>query len=243
MNSTAITNEPHTADLPAGNALQQHWQKLVALAIWLVVIGGYFWYAQANNLGPFEAVRQLVNVMQNSAYGPLLFILIYALRPLIFFSATLLTIAAGFLFGPVLGIVYTIIGSNTSATVAYLIGRYFGQGLLDGSQSGGILQRYTKRMRENSFETILTMRFIFLPYDLVNYLAGFLRIDWKSFILASMLGAIPGTISFVLFGASIEGDFTGQAPSLNPWVLAAGVSLFVLSIVLSRYFKGREQAA
>lgn len=49
----------------------------------------------------------------------------------------------------------------------------------------------------NSFETVLIMRFIFLPYDLVNYLAGILRIDLKAFILATLLGSIPGTIAFV----------------------------------------------
>jgi uncharacterized membrane protein YdjX (TVP38/TMEM64 family) len=99
-------------------------------------------------------------------------------------------------------------------------------------------------MRQNSFETILIMRFIFLPYDLVNYLAGILRIDWKAFILASLLGSIPGTIAFVSFGASIDIKelAMGKTPQFNPWVLVFGVVIFIASLAISRYFKKREAA-
>ena len=223
--------------------LGRHWQKLVALGLWVGILAAYRGYAVANGLGPVEAVGQLIQLMQTSAYGPLIYILLYALRPLLFFSSVLLTLAGGFIFGPVWGILYTVIAANSSAMVAYVVGYYFGQGLLADDGSDGVIQRYAARMRKDSFETVLIMRFIFLPYDLVNYLAGFLRIDWKAFLLATALGSIPGTISFILFGAAIEGDFDGTIPSLNPRVLAISVTLFVVSLLLSRYFKRREQTA
>jgi len=52
--------------------LQKHWQKLVALVVWLVLGVAYYLYASANNLGLLDAFIQLVNVMQNSFYGPLI---------------------------------------------------------------------------------------------------------------------------------------------------------------------------
>ena len=227
----------------------RHWQKLVALAIWLLLLGGYAWYYVSNDLTPTKAVAEIVGLLQ-SPYGVLLYILIYALRPIIFFPATVLTVTAGAVFGSgsfynlVLAVLYTIIASNTSATVAYLIGRYFGKGLIKeaSGDDSNVIQRYADRMRQNSFETILIMRFIFLPYDLVNYLAGFLRINWKPFILATFLGSIPGTIAFVSFGASltITDLLEGKSPEFNPWVLAFGVVIFVASLVISRYFKKRE---
>lgn len=243
-NVTGETILPELVQPGAASWLGRHWQKVVALLLWVGLFAVYRWYAVANDLGPIEAVRQLIQLMQTSAYGPLIYILLYALRPLLFFSSILLTLAGGFIFGPVWGIVYTVIAANTSAMVAYVVGYYFGQGLLADSGTdgdGGVIQRYAARMRKESFETVLIMRFIFLPYDLVNYLAGFLRIDWKAFLLATALGSIPGTISFVLFGAAIEGDFDGAIPTLNPGALAISVGLFVVSLALSRYFKRREQ--
>ena len=100
-------------------------------------------------------------------------------------------------------------------------------------------------MRQNSFETILIMRFIFLPYDLVNYLAGLLQISWRSFTLATFLGSIPGTIAFVSFGASLDLKewAMGKAPMFNPKVLLFGAVIFLLSLAISRYYKRREPAA
>lgn len=223
--------------------LRRHAQKLAALLFWVVLLGGYQLYAWRNGLSPLEAVGVLIDSVGSSMVGALIFLAVYAARPLVLFPASILTIAAGFLFGPVLGVILTLIGSNASATVAYLVGRFFGKGLLDsGEGSGeGFVGRYAERLRNNSFETVLTMRFIFLPYDLVNYLAGFLKINWVPFILATALGSIPGTVAFVLFGASFEMDFAAGSMGLDWRVLAASAVIFVVSIAISRFFKRRER--
>jgi uncharacterized membrane protein YdjX (TVP38/TMEM64 family) len=226
--------------------LSRNWQKLVAVAIWIALIGGLVAYINLNNLTIGQALRNVVELMQ-TPFGPLIYLLIYAVRPLAFFSATVLTLAAGAIFGPVLGVIYTIVASNTSATVAYFLGRFLGTGVLDEEQSTGIVQDYATRLRRNSFETILIMRFVFLPYDLVNYLAGFLRINYKAFILATILGSIPGTFTFILAGASVDINevLMGRvdASIFNPWSIAASLLLFVVSLALSRYFKRREARA
>ena len=187
---------------------QRHGQKVFAATFWLLLIGLYVGYTVRNDLSPLGTLRQLLDFLSASAYGPLLFILLYTLRPLVFFSALVLTVGAGFLYGPVLGIVYTVVGANLGASLAYLIGGFFGRGVLPSGAPEGRLGRYADRLRGNAFETVLTMRFIFLPYDLVNYLAGFLRVRYAPFILATILGSLPGTVAFVLFGASTDGDFS-----------------------------------
>ncbi len=216
----------------------QKGQKWVALAFWVLAFAAYQWYAWQNDLSPLDVVQRLIDFFSASFYGPLLFILIYTVRPLLLFPATLLTIAAGFVFGPILGVLLVVIGSNVSALVAYVVGRFFGQGLLSEGRAGGIVQRYTTRLREHSFETVFLLRLLFAPYDLVNYLAGFLRIRWIPFIVATALGALPGTLAFTLFGASIE-RFDGGIPALDPRVLAASVALFLVSLGLSRLLKRR----
>jgi pyruvate/2-oxoglutarate dehydrogenase complex dihydrolipoamide dehydrogenase (E3) component/uncharacterized membrane protein YdjX (TVP38/TMEM64 family) len=179
--------------------------------------------------------------MQNGVWGALIYVILYAIRPLILFPSTLLTLAGGFVFGPALGVIYTVIASNISSTIAYFVGHFFGEGLLKDDGSDGLIQRYARRMRENSFETVMVMRFIFLPYDAVSYLAGFLRIKYLPFILATALGSIPGTMAFIGFGASIE-TFDGTLPKLNPATLGFSFAIFIVSILLSRMFKKREIA-
>ncbi len=217
--------------------IKKHGLKLTAFVIWLLLLVLFFVYVNLNDI----PLRRIPALFGNLIENPAIYILLYAMRPLLFFPATIITLAGGVIFGPI-GVLYVIIGSNLSALVAYLLGRYFGGGLID-EESEGIIQRYSKRLRENSFETVLIMRFILLPYDLVNILAGLLRIDWKAFILATMIGSIPGTIFFTLVGASftdLDKALSGELPSLNPVVLGISIAMFVLSLGLSRYFRKRE---
>lgn len=246
MSDAAPTASPQipnssTPNTPNPNFFRKHATKLVALFFWLVILGSYGVYTLTSDLSPLESFKQALAFMASSPFAPLIFVALYALRPLILFSAVVLTLGAGFLFGPFWGVVLTIIGSNLGASLAYLIGRYFGQGVLESSNSEGWALRYAERLRHNSFETVLTMRFVFLPYDLVNYLAGFLKVRYSAFIFATVLGSIPGTVAFVLFGASTDGDFSGGLPSLNPVVLIVSVLIFAVSLVLSRIFKNRER--
>ncbi len=216
----------------------RHWQKGLALSFWVLLIGGYGWYAWSNSLAPREAAAQLVDVLRGGA-GPLLYIGVYLLRPLVLFPATVLTVVGGIVFGPILGTIYTLLGSNGSALVAYAVGRFFGSNT-PIAQNDGTLGRYITRLRANSFTTIMTMRFIFVPYDLVNYLAGILRIDWRPFLLATALGSLPGTLAFVLFGASFKGDIATAEFSFDPRVFIASALIFVISLAIARYFRRSE---
>jgi uncharacterized membrane protein YdjX (TVP38/TMEM64 family) len=220
--------------------LQTHAQKIGALVFWVLLIVLYQWYAASNGLSPLQVVQQMLAFMQNGVWGVLIYIVLYAVRPLILFPATFLSLAGGFVFGPVLGVIYTIIASNISSTIAFYVGRFFGEGIFKDDGSDNLIQRYARRMRENSFETVMIMRFIFLPYDAVSYLAGFLRIKYMPFILATALGSIPGTMAFIGFGASIE-TFDGALPKLNPVTLGFSAAIFIVSIALSRLFKKRER--
>jgi uncharacterized membrane protein YdjX (TVP38/TMEM64 family) len=103
---------------------------------------------------------------------------------------------------------------NLGATPAFFVSSFFGQDLFDQAvREPHLLASYALRLQGRSFETVLIMRFLFHPFDLVNYLAGVLRIRYVLFILATMLGSLPGTLTFVLFGASTDGDFSEGFPS------------------------------
>lgn len=218
--------------------MARHAQKLLAAAVWLLLLGGFAAYIAANNI----ALSQIPGLIEGALAIVPLYIALYALRPILFFPASLLTVAGGAIYGPI-GVLWVIVGSNSSALIAYLIGRFFGRDVLRTGESDSIVERYARRLRQNSFETVLIMRFIYLPYDLVNYVSGLLGINWRAFILATALGSIPGTIFFTFFGASFENldrALSGQLPDLNPGVLAISITMFVVSLLLSRLFRRRE---
>lgn len=223
-----------------GNRRRRH--RLAVAGLWVAVIGGYQLWAWRAGLGPGESARRLVDTLQGSAWGPAVFTALYLVRPLLLFSAAVLTVAGGFLFGPWLGLAVVLVASNASAMVAYGIGRWFGTGALTEGGEGRRLTHYADRLRTRSFETVVTLRLLLAPYDLVSYLAGFLRIAPVPFIAGTAIGSIPGTVAFVLFGASVE-RFDGGVPSLDPRTLIASVALLAASLVLVRVVRRREEVA
>jgi uncharacterized membrane protein YdjX (TVP38/TMEM64 family) len=225
----------------------RHWQKVVAAAIWVGLAAAGLAYGLLTGSTPNEVVADLVDLLR-TPWGPLLYLLVYTLRPLAFFSAVIVTLLGGAIWGPVLGTAYVLVGSNLSATLAYGFSRILGRGVLPDAEAegAGIAGRYAGRLRRNAFPTVLVMRLVYLPYDLVTYVAGFLRVPYRPFILASVLGSLPGTLTFVLAGASLDIDdiLAGRfsVSAVNPFTLAASVVLFVAGLAVSRVLRRREGA-
>jgi len=187
-----------------------------------------------------QTMQLLINFVSESPYGFPVYVLVYMVRPIFLFPATLVTMTATYLYGPVQGIAYALVASNLSSMIAYLIGRFFGGGFLQHINEDNIVGKYASRLRQDGFQTTLILRFLFLPYDLVSYFSGFLHIDLRWFMLATVLGSIPGTISFGMLGASIEGDFASHTVSLDPFSLVISAMMFAVSIGLYRLVRYRE---
>lgn len=206
-------------------------QRAAIVAIWVAVVLTWRNWQTSNDLGTIEAAQRLIDEVDAMWWGPLAYTAAYLARPLLLFPASIMTVAAGLLFGPVAGVLIVIVAANASAMLAYLIGRTLTKE--PDADGAGLIARWGDRMRERSFETVFLMRLLFLPYDLVNYVSGALRIRWTSFLLATLLGTLPGTISFVLLGASLERIDEGLE-GINPWAIVASVVIFVASIVVAR---------
>lgn len=223
-----------------------HVQKLVALLIWALVLGGYGLYAWANGL-TLERSLQAGLALLATPYGPLLYLLTFLIRPLIFFSVGILCIMGGVIFGVgstmnlLIALVYTVVGVICSSLISFGIGRFLGEGVIGGGEpkSNQLLQRYAQRLRANGFLTVLTMRLVLLPFDVVNYTAAFMAVDWKAFLLATAIGVLPSTFAFVSFGAAIDMRqlAAGQSPQIDPKMIILAILLFALSFLISQWYK------
>ncbi len=220
-------------------AARRWWHKIAVGLLWLGLIVGYQVWAIRSGFGPTEAVGRVADAIDGTLIGIVLFIVLYLLRSFVLFPATGLTVAAGFLFGPWLGLAVVIVAANASAMLTYAIGRWFGTGATTGHRGDGRVARYRVRLHERTFETVLVMRLLLLPYDVVSYLAGVLRVRPLPFLAGTAVGSIPATVAFVLFGASIE-SFDGAVPSINLWTLVASFALLGVSLLLVRVVRRRE---
>jgi uncharacterized membrane protein YdjX (TVP38/TMEM64 family) len=161
-------------------------------------------------------------------WGPALYIVLYSFRSLIFFPASLLTGISGLIFGPWYGLLFTIIGENISGNISFVVGRYFGSDAMKRFFSKyKVAPSLECKLRENGFLAVLSMRLMYLPFDLVGYMSGVCNIPHRHFALGTFIGTIPGLMSFVLLGSAIA----------NPRNLFLALPFFIFGWTLSKWIK------
>lgn len=207
-----------------------HRFKLLFASLWaiLFVFIVAMWYRSGIEL------TSLPNVLHEhlSEFGlfkaALLYILLYTIRPLILFPATFLTVASGLIFGPWLGILFTIIGENASANLAFVIARWLGRDWISAHEHGTVL-RWEDKIRENAIVTVLVMRLIYLPFDVVNYGCGLTSMRHVDYFVGTFVGIIPGLVSFVLLGGAAAASVTNR-------FLIFGLAVFflILGLIIAR---------
>lgn len=229
-----MTNTEQRQSHPAWAWIKKRRNPILAVFFWLMTILVIRQYMEANQLSFLDVLSQLEGVLVGTWFGPLLYMIVYMLRPLILFPASLLTVLAGNVFGIWPGILYALLGGTASALFPYLIGRWFAADEAEALKTESDLQRFLNSLRRNPFQTVLMMRLIYLPYDAVSLLAGNLRIPFVIFFAATALGNLGGTLSFISVGASIEADLGSGDVTLRPEALLLSAVILVVSLVLSR---------
>lgn len=164
------------------------------------------------------------------------YVVLYVIRPIILFPATLLTVASGLIFGPWLGTLFAIIGENVSANLAFTLGRWFGRKTVV-SHSGALVRRWDEKLKQNALVAVMIMRLILLPFDAVNFGCGLSGMRQRDYALGTAVGILPSLIGFVLLGGI-------AASGEHNRLLVLGLSgFFMLSgFGLAQYLRRREPA-
>lgn len=214
------------------------WRRLAVALAWLAIVVALQVWALSAGISPAEAAARAADAVSASPWGVLAFTVLYLVRPLLLFSAAVLTVAAGVLFGAWVGVPVVVIAANASAMVAYGAARW-----VTGEPAGEerLIGRYARRLRARSLETVVVMRLLFLPYDLVSYVCGALRIRPLPFLVGTAVGSLPATVALVLFGASLE-DFDGGVPRIGLPTLAVSVGLLAATLAGAWILRRREAA-
>ncbi|MFA9397762.1 MAG: FAD-dependent oxidoreductase [Clostridiaceae bacterium] len=156
------------------------------------------------NITP-EAIKGYV--LSFGIYAPLVFILVYILRSVLFFPASLFSLAGGLSFGPLWGTFYVVIGASLGAYLSFFLSRILGKDVINkwiGSRIAG-----TKLDKKVGFKTILALRLIpFFPFDGVSYVSGFTDVPFWKYALATTIGIIPGTFVYNYLGHSFNNPFS-----------------------------------
>lgn len=139
------------------------------------------------------------------SWAAITYVGLFALLPAFFFPVAVLALAGGLLFGLWWGSVYTFVGAILNCTLMFLLARYVGREKVEALIQKKLSSQWQQRLQDlnsgGGFVLLVILRLIpAVPYNLINYAFGLTAMSYRTYILGSALGIIPGTLAFINIG-------------------------------------------
>ncbi len=146
-------------------------------------------------------------------WGPAAFVVGYAVAVLAFVPGSVLTLAAGAIFGVIEGTIVVLVGATLGSMAAFLVSRYAARDAVarrvEGDRRFAAIDRAIER-EGRRIVFLLRLSPVF-PFSLLNYALGLTRVRLADYALASV-GMLPGTILYVYSG-KVAGELATLAGS------------------------------
>ena len=182
-------------------------------------------------LVPLPAPVQLRDWAESAGpWFPLAFLMAHIVVTVVPVPRTAFTLAAGLLFGPVLGVVIAVAASTMSAMLAMLLVRAAGWQLNRLVRHRSI-HTVNERLRERGWPAILSLRLIpAVPFSAINYAAGASAVRVLPYVLATLAGLLPGTAAVVILGDALAGHPSPLLALVSLGIGTLGVTGLVIEI-------------
>ncbi len=211
-------------------------------ARWLVVLLALFglwlayWYwdlGQWLTLEQLKASRDtLISLYADQPVKTALtFFGVYVLAAALSFpGASILTLAAGAMFGWAMGLLLVSFASSLGALLAFWVSRYLLRDVIE-KRFGKLLQPINEGLAKDGTFYLLTLRLVPLfPFWLINLLMGLTTLGARRFYIVSQIGMLVGTAVYVNAGTQLAAIDTA-ADVLSPGLIASLVLLGVFPLM------------
>ncbi|MFY9764646.1 MAG: TVP38/TMEM64 family protein, partial [Mycobacterium sp.] len=139
---------------------------------------------------------------------PLAFLATHIVVTVLPFPRTAFTLAAGLLFGPVLGVTLAVAASAASAVIALVLVRAAGWELSRLVRHHAV-EKLDARLRDRGWVAVMSLRLIpAVPFSVLNYAVGASAVRVLPYTLATVAGLLPGTAAVVILGDAFTGHLS-----------------------------------
>lgn len=176
----------------------------------------------------------LNTVASLGAWGPLVFIALYAAGTVALIPGSVLTLFAGAAFGVVWGSIWTSIAATLGASLSFLISRYFARAWATEKMKGfPIFAAIDDAVAQEGWKIVgLTRLSPIFPFALLNYGFGITKVSFRDYVLASWIGMMPGTVLYVYVGSVGKALAEAQGKSIGQWIFFAVGLLATLAVTI-----------
>jgi uncharacterized membrane protein YdjX (TVP38/TMEM64 family) len=208
---------------------------LIVVFIVILKLSGAFQYISMENLLNLKKWIESFGIL-----GPLVYIVLYIISTLFFLPGTPVTVLGGIVFGPVKGLLYTIIGAGIGLSLAFLTARYALRGSIEEKfANSSVFKKLDEGVKNEGWRILITTRLVpIFPFNVQNYVYGLTNISFIQYSVLSTIFIIPGTTALVFSAGAIA---SGEGFSTkNLMFIAIGALLFVLVSLIPKFLRVKE---
>src|SRR3990167_3514294 len=217
-----------------GGGVNQATVKLLLLIAILAVFILLFKFSPLSQYSSKENLLAFFGRVKEEWWGPLIFILIYGIGCVFAVPGSVLALTGGAIFGVWFGTLYNLIGANIGASLAFLMARFLGRDFIERLVKGRKLASFDEKIKESGFKTIFRLSLIpLVPFNGLNFGAGFSSVRFGDYLLASLVGMIPACFIYTYFADALLRGVTGASQKAFLNLGIAGVLLMTLSFLPS----------
>ncbi len=152
------------------------------------------------------------------ALGAVLYGVAYVASTVLLLPGSVLTLGAGYAWGPLWGVLLVSPVSVLAATASFLLGRTLFRARVERRLGDDPrLQAIDRAIAANGFKLVVLLRLSpVLPFNLLNYGLALTRVRLRDYVLGSALGMFPATVLFVYLGSlmsSASDLLSGHVPT------------------------------
>ncbi|HAH3585208.1 TPA: TVP38/TMEM64 family protein [Escherichia coli] len=194
--------------------------------------------------GLFELLTDLSHlqtlIRQSGLFGYSLYILLFIIATLFLLPGSILVIAGGIVFGPLLGTLLSLIAATLASSCSFLLARWLGRDLLlKYVGHSHTFQAIEKGIARNGIDFLILTRLIPLfPYNIQNYAYGLTTITFWPYTLISALTTLPGIVIYTVMASDLANE--GITLRFILQLCLAGLALFILVQVAKLYARHKH---
>ena len=217
---------------------------LVSIALLLTVAYSVGWtsFLSLETLKAKQTLFENFKLAHPVGARSLYFVIYVAVTAFSIPGAAVATLAGGFLFGLVEGVLLVSFASTLGATLAFLIARFLLRDWIEARYKSKMESMRDGFKRDGAFY-LFSLRLVpIFPFFLINLLMSLTTMNALTFFWVSQLGMLPGTIAYVNAGTQLS-TISTLSGILSAKIIAAFVALGILPLVskgVLGWFKTRK---
>lgn len=191
-------------------------------------------------IGFFQNSDEIKRTIRDAGpWGPIVFIAVQFLQILIApIPGQAVGFLAGALFGPWLGLLYSMVGAIFGFTTVFVLAKILGRPFVERFVKKEHLAKFDK-LTKNAGPLVLFLIFLLpgFPDDAICYIAGLSALPIRTLVFVSIAGRLPGYLATSFVGAGVGGESVNYVVIALIIIGLIGVIAYIKRAAIKRFIQ------